>query len=107
MAKHPEPARHEVPAVDEAALAAARTADRLLECARERGSQRWSEFLAPVPDLLRDAGVGELRAVAIRARAAYGPRDSIRDALPADLTGPFLDDLDRLRKALARELAER
>lgn len=107
MATSPEPARHEVPAVDEAALAAARTADRLLECARERGSQRWYDFLAPVPDQLRDAGVGELRAVAMRARAAYGPRDSIRDALPADLTGPFLDDLDRLRKALARELAER
>ena len=107
MARSPEPARHEVPVVDEAALAAARTADRLLECARERGSQRWSDFLAAVPDLLRDAGVGELRAVAMRARAAYGPRDSIRDALPAELTGPFLDDLDRLRKALARELAER
>ena len=107
MAKLPEPARHEVPAVDEAALAAARSADKLLECARERGSLRWAEFLAPVPDLLRDAAVGELRAVALRARAAYGPRDSIRDALPADLTVPFLDDLDRLRKILARELAER
>jgi hypothetical protein len=107
VAKPPEPARHEVPAVDDAALAAARSADKLLECARERGSLRWAEFLAPVPDLLRDAGVGELRAVAMRARAAYGPRDSIRDALPAELTRPFLDDLDRLRKTLARELAER
>ena len=107
MARHPEPARHEVPAVDEAALAAARSADKLLECARERGSERWVEFLAPIPDLLRDAGMGELRGVAMRARAAYGPRDSIRDALPAELTGPFLDDLDRLRKVLARELAER
>ena len=107
MAATPEPARHEVPKVDEAALAAARSADKLLVCARERGSQRWIDFLGPVPDLLRDAGVGELRAVAMRARAAYGPRDSIRDALPVELTGPFLDDLDRLRKALARELAER
>jgi hypothetical protein len=106
VASTPEPARHEVPAVDEAALAAARSADRLLAAARERGSQRWTEFLAPLPDLLRDARVGELRSVAMRARAAYGPRDSIRDALPGELTGPFLDELDRLRKALARELAE-
>jgi len=93
--------------VDEAALAAARAADKLLECARERGLQRWADFLAPLPEQLRDAGVGELRAVALRARAAYGPRDSIRDALPAELTSRFLDDLDRLRKTLARELAER
>ena len=93
--------------MDEAALAAARSADKLLEAARQKGSQRWIDFLAPLPDLLRDSGLGELRAVALRARAAYGPRDSIRDALPAALTGPFLDDLDRLRKVLARELAER
>jgi hypothetical protein len=51
--------------------------------------------------------LSELRAVAQRARAAYGPKDSIREALPADLTEPFLADLDRLRKALAREAAER
>jgi hypothetical protein len=107
VADNTEPARHEVPAVDEAALAAARSADKLLTAARERGSQRWVDFLAPLPDLLRDAKVGELRSVAMRARAAYGPRDSIRDALPGELTGPFLDALDRLRKALARELAER
>ena len=96
-----------MPVVDEAALAAARTADKLLEAARQRGSQRWAEFLAPLPDLLRDARIGELRSIALKARAAYGPRDSIRDALPAELTGSFLDDLDRLRKVLARELAER
>ncbi len=96
-----------MPAVDEAALAAARAADKLLAAAQERGLQRWSEFLAPVPDLLRDGKLGELRSVVMRARAAYGPRDSIRDALPAEVTGPFLEDLDRLRKILARELAER
>ena len=51
--------------------------------------------------------MAELRVVALRARAAYGPKDSIREALPADLTEPFLVQLDRLRKAIARELAER
>jgi hypothetical protein len=107
VAKGPEPARHELPVIDEAALAAARDADRLLASARERGAGRWSDFLAAVPDQLRDAGVAELRVVAMRVRAAYGPKDSIRESLPAEVTEPFLDDLDRLRKALARELAER
>ena len=102
-----EPARHEVPAIDEPALRAALAAEKLLESARERGSQRWSDFLAPVPDQLRDAGVGQLLKVAQRARAAYGPKDSIREALPPDVTEPFLEALDRLRRGLARELADR
>ena len=38
----------------------------------------------------------------MRARAAYGPKDSIRDALPADVTEPFLDAIDRLLKVLAK-----
>ncbi len=102
-----EPARHERPDIDEAALTAARAADRLLESARERGAERWIRLLEPVPDKLRDAGFGELRSVAVRVRAVYGPRDSIRDALPADRTEPFLAELDRLLKVLAREAAAR
>jgi hypothetical protein len=43
----------------------------------------------------------------MRARAAYGPKDSIREMFPADLTEPFLNDLDRLLKALARDAMER
>jgi len=107
LARRVEPARHELPAIDEAALAAARSADKLLQYTRERGLERWAIFLAPVPDQLRDAAVGELRVVALRARAAYGSKDSIRELLPAELTEPFLTDIDRLRKALAREMAER
>jgi hypothetical protein len=38
----------------------------------------------------------------MRARAAYGPKDSVRDVLPADVTEPFLDALDRLLRVLAR-----
>ncbi|MGD0017742.1 MAG: hypothetical protein ABSD62_00660 [Candidatus Limnocylindrales bacterium] len=101
------PARHERPVIDEAALAAARAADRLLEAARSRGATRWEEFLAPLPEQLRDVGIADLRRVALRARAAYGPKDSIREALPAELTEPFLADLDRLLKTLAREAMER
>lgn len=98
------PARHELPAIDDLALAAARHGDRLLASARERGSARWTAFLEPLPDRLRDDEPAGLRAVAMRARAAYGPKDSVRDALPAELTEPFLDAIDRLLRELAREL---
>jgi hypothetical protein len=96
------PARHEIPRIDEAALEAARLADRLLDAARTAGIARWEAFLAPFPERLRDEGPTALRKTALTARAAYGPRDSIRDALADDLTLPFLSALDRLLKVLAR-----
>lgn len=97
------PARHEMPAIDAAAMTAARWADRLLAAAEERHLERWEAFLAPVPDRLRDGELRDLRSVALRARAAYGAKDSIRDALPDDLVEPFRDALDALLKALARQ----
>lgn len=96
------PARHEVPAVDDAALAAARAADRLVAAARSLGFERWEQYLAPIPDRLRDGDLRDLRSAAMRARSAYGPKDSVRDALPADVTEPFLEALDRLLRQLAR-----
>lgn len=96
------PARHERPAIDEAALVAARHGDRLVAAAHDLGSERWAKFLGPLPDRLRDDEMSALRAIAMRARAAYGPKDSVRDALPADLTEPFLDAIDRLLRELAR-----
>ena len=105
MQPRPEPPRHELPTIDEAALEAARTADKLLEAARERGSQRWTEFLSPMPEQLRDSGLSQLLAVIARARAAYGHKDSIREVLPEELTEPFRDQLDRLKRAVLRELA--
>lgn len=96
------PARHEIPRIDEAALEAARLADRLLDAARTVGVVRWADFLAPFPERLRDEGPEALRRTALAARAAYGPRDSIRDAFADDLTLPFLAALDRLLKVLAR-----
>ena len=70
-------ARHELPSIDAAALTAARWADRVL------------------------------RAAALRARAAYGPKDSLRDALPEEVAEPFRDALDLLLKELARHEARR
>jgi len=96
------PARHERPAIDEAALVAARAADRLLDEARARDATRWIAYLEPLPDHLRDGDLADLRWLAMRARAAYGPKDSIRDALPADVTEPFLIAIDRLLKVLAK-----
>lgn len=95
-------ARHEYPVIDDLALAAARHADRLLAAARERELARWTAYLDPLPDRLRDEDLRGLRAAAVRARAAYGPKDSIRDALPWDLTEPFLDAIDRLLREINR-----
>ncbi len=94
--------RHELPAIDDLGLAAARHADRLLAEATLRGIDRWAAFLAPLPDRLRDEELPALRATAVRARAAYGAKDSIRDALPASLTEPFLDAIDRLIREINR-----
>ena len=100
-------ARHELPSIDAAALTAARWADRVLRAAEERGVERWRAYLAPIPEQLRDAGLRDLRAAALRARAAYGPKDSLRDALPEEVAEPFRDALDLLLKELARHEARR
>ncbi len=96
------PARHERPILDAAGLEAARHADRLVAAAREVGATRWAAYLEPLPDRLRDEEPVALRRTAMRARAAYGPKDSVRDALPAELTEPFLDAIDRLLRELNR-----
>lgn len=96
------PARHERPVIDEAALVAARAATRMLAEARERGVTRWIPYLEPLPDALSDGALSDLRRVAMRARAAYGPKDSVRDSLPRDVTEPFLEAIDRLLKELAK-----
>ena len=98
----PSPARHERPAIDAAGLEAARHGDRLLAAARDLGLTRWATYLEPLPEHLRDDELAPLRRTAMRARAAYGPKDSVRDALPASLTEPLLDATDRLLKELAR-----
>jgi hypothetical protein len=96
------PARHERPVLDDAGLEAARHADRLVASAHDLGATRWAAFLDPLPDRLRDEEPAALRRTAMRARAAYGVKDSVRDALPAELTEPFLDAIDRLLRELNR-----
>ena len=93
--------------IDEAALVAARAADRAPgRRARARGDAAGSTYLEPLPDRLRDEDIVDLRRTALRVRAAYGPKDSVRDVLPESVTEPFLDAIDRLLKALAkREVA--
>jgi hypothetical protein len=100
--RSPGPARHELPAIDDLAMVAARHADRLLGAARDGGVARWVAFLEPLPDRLRDEDLPGLRAAAVRARAAYGPKDSIRDVLAPDVTEPFLESIDRLLREINR-----
>jgi hypothetical protein len=107
VTKEPGTARHELPEVDAAALEAARAADRLLAAAMTSGNERWTRYLAALPDRLRDDPVPDLRRVARLGRSAYGPKDSVRDALPAEFTEPFLIAIDRLLKVLARHDLER
>ncbi len=99
------PARHEMPVIDEAGLAAARHADRLVAAARAADATRWVAYFEPIPDRLRDDDVRALRTTATRCRAAYGVKDSVRDVLPATVTEPFLDAVDRLVRELNRATA--
>jgi hypothetical protein len=102
-----DPARHELPDIDAAALAAARAADHALGAARSMGLDRWERYLAPIPDRLRDDPVTGLRSAGRLVRAAFGPKDSIRDALPEAVTEPLLKAVDLLLKAIARYEAHR
>jgi hypothetical protein len=99
--------RHELPAIDEAALAAARAVDAAAAMARDGGLDRWARYLAPLTEPLRDGPLPEVRRAARAVRAAYGPKDSIRDALPPTATEPLLEATDRLLRALARREASR
>jgi hypothetical protein len=102
-----DPARHELPDIDAAALEAALAADAALAAAHEAHAGRWVDYLAPLPDRLRDDSLRELRATSRRLRSAYGPKDSIRDALAEEATEPLLRAVDRLLKAIARHDAHR
>ena|SRR5436190_15205483 len=95
-------ARHEMPAIDEAGLEAGRRADRVIAAARAAQADRWVAYFEPLADRLRDDEPRALRQAALRGRAAYGPKDSVRDALPSEVTEPLLEALDRVLKVLNR-----
>ena len=107
MPREAAPARHEIPEIDAAALRAASAAEAAWRAADTVGLDRWATFLQRIPDLLRDGSLRDVRASARTARAAFGPKDSIRDALPGEVTEPLLDAIDRLLKAIARYDAHR
>jgi hypothetical protein len=100
--REPDPPRHELTAIDSAALAAAGAVDAALAAARDAGVARWVRYLEPLPDRLRDEPLRDLRSTARRTRSAYGPKDSIRDALPREVTEPLLLAVDRLIRELNR-----
>jgi len=66
---------------------------------------RWVTFLEPLPDRLRDGDLRDTRSAALRVRAAFGPKDSIRDSLPEAVTEPVIGAIDRLLKVIARHEA--
>jgi hypothetical protein len=78
----------------------------MVAAARDVGNDRWLRYFEPLPDRLRDDDLADLRRTAMRARSAYGPKDSVRDALASEVTEPFLDAIDRLLKELARRDVE-
>ncbi len=86
--------------IDERGLVAARATEVALALADERGQERWGTFLRPLPNWFRDGDLRELRTAAMRGRAAFGPKDSIRDVLPHEVTEPLLDAVDRLLREL-------
>jgi hypothetical protein len=102
-----DPPRHELGDIDAAALVAARAADAALAVAREMESDRWVRYLERLPERLRDDPLRDLRGAVRTARAAYGPKDSIREALPELVTEPLLRAVDRLQKAISRFDAHR
>jgi hypothetical protein len=101
------PSRHELPAIDDAALRAARLADPVLAYCRDRGLSRWERVLAPIPEALRDGTLADVRSAVRTARATLGTKDSLADAVPSDLWIPWRDALDDLIRRLARLDAER
>ena len=64
--------------------------------ARAAGFERWVVYLEPLIDPLRDGDIASLRPAARRVRAAYGPKDPVRDDLPPSVTDPCRDEIDGL-----------
>ena len=70
--------------------------------ARDRGADRWVAYFEPLPD--RSATTTSPTCASRRCARGRptGRRTRVRDALPEEVTEPFLDAVDRLLKALAK-----
>ena len=96
------PLTSKAPAVRVARIAVVGAARRPQVVQEQEAGARVDERLRRLPDELRDDPLPQLRLAARRARAAYGPKDSIRDAFSPDVTEPVLDATDRLLPSIAR-----
>ena len=67
-----------------------------------RADHRPSSFGSKASSRNGDGDLPDVRRAAARARSAYGPKDSVRDALPPEATEPFLEAIDRLIREIAR-----
>ena len=92
--------RWQDPALDEAALAAAHRAREAIAALRARGATRWVHWFELIQPVLEDGDRADVQVAARRARAAFGAKDSVLDALPDDEALRLRDALDRLLRAL-------
>ena len=81
---------------------AARAFDLLLAAARTAGSERWTRFLEPLPDRLRDDDLSALRRTARRCRSAFGPGDSVLEVVPDEVGLRARTAIDDLLRRLSR-----
>jgi hypothetical protein len=99
------PPRWQDPQLDEAALDVARRTRLVVEALRGAGHDRWVAFLEPLVPAFEDGDRVDLQAAARRARAAFGARDSLLDALPDTDTVRLRDAVDRLLLLVERRRA--
>lgn len=101
------PGRWEMPGVDAAALDLARRLEAALPQLSGSSAARWSAWLAPLVEPLRDGDLAALAAAARRVRAAFGVGESVAHLLaPAEALG-LRDAADALLRAIARHEATR
>ncbi|MGC8633385.1 MAG: hypothetical protein ACP5VP_01745 [Candidatus Limnocylindrales bacterium] len=101
------PPRWQDPLLDEAALDVARRLRGALAVLRDLGQERWVRYLEPLLPVFEDGDQADLLAVCRRARAAFGPRDSLPEAWPSADAPLLRDSIDRLQRLLDRRTALR
>ena len=102
--RHPT-ARLEDPALDQAALAAARLTGDAVRALGARGAARWVAFFEPLIPVFLDGDRESLLRAARRARAAFGARDSVLDEWSTGEALLLRDRIDALQALLDRRRA--